>query len=371
MAKAVRIHEPGGPEKLIYEDVEVGTPGEGEVRIRHTAIGLNFIDVYHRTGLYPLELPSAIGMEAAGIVEEIGDGVSEVSVGDRVAYAGMPIGSYASERVMPAAMLVVLADEINDETAAAMMLQGMTAQYLIRGTYRVQKGETILLHAAAGGVGLILSQWAAALGVTVIGTVGSEEKAALAREHGCAHTILYNEENFTERVREITNGEGVPVVYDSIGKDTFEGSLDCLRPRGMMVSFGNASGPVAPFEPAILAQKGSLYFTRPTLMTYTATRDELLASANDLFDVVANGDVKININQRYPLSEAAQAHRDLEARKTTGSTILLPECMIWQIQLKKRRQYYGRTGRVAHAFPPCRKTAGRRILKLVTSLSRP
>ena len=326
MSKAILIHEHGGPEKLTYGDIDVADPGVGEALVRHTAIGLNFIDVYHRTGLYPVSgFPAVIGMEGAGVVEAIGDGVSDVSIGDRVAYAGMPIGAYATSRVMPAAMLVKLPDTISDEQAGAMMLQGMTAQYLIRSTYRIKAGETILLHAAAGGVGLILSQWAKSLGVSVIGTVGSEEKAALARAHGVEHTILYNDENFTERVREITNGKGVPVVYDSIGKDTFEGSLDCLSPRGFMVTFGNASGPVPPFEPAILSQKGSLYITRPTLMAYTATREDLLASANDLFDVVASGAVKININQRYPLAEAGQAHRDLEARKTTGSTILLPE----------------------------------------------
>lgn len=326
MIKTVRIHEHGGPEMLVYEELAIGKPGTGQVRIRQSAIGLNFIDVYHRTGLYPVpQLPCTLGMEGAGVVESVGDEVSEIQVGDRVAYAGMPVGAYASERVMHASMLVKLPDTISEEQAAAMMLQGMTAQYLIRSTYRVKRGETILLHAAAGGVGLILCQWAKALGVTVIGTVGSEEKAVLARAHGCEHTILYKDEKFAERVREITNGKGVPVVYDSIGKDTFEGSLDCLSPRGVMVSFGNASGPVPAFEPAILAQKGSLYLTRPLLMTYTATRQELLASAGELFDVVARGSVKIEINQRYLLSEAAQAHSDLEARKTTGSTVLIPE----------------------------------------------
>jgi NADPH2:quinone reductase len=326
MTKAVRIHEHGGPDVLVYEELAIGKPGKGQVRIRQTAIGLNFIDVYHRTGLYPVpQLPCTLGMEGAGVVEGVGDEVSEIQVGDRVAYADMPIGAYASERVMPASLLVKLPDTISEEQAAAMMLQGMTAQYLIRSTYRVKRGETILLHAAAGGVGLILCQWAKALGVTVIGTVGSEKKAALARAHGCEHTILYKNEKFAERVREITNGKGVPVVYDSIGKDTFEGSLDCLSPRGVMVSFGNASGPVPAIEPAILAQKGSLYLTRPLLMTYTATRQELLASAGELFDVVARGSVKIEINQRYLLSEAAQAHSDLEARNTTGSTVLIPE----------------------------------------------
>lgn len=326
MIKTVRIHEHGGPEMLVYEELAIGKPGTGQVRIRQLAIGLNFIDVYHRTGLYPVpQLPCTLGMEGAGVVESVGDEVSEIQVGDRVAYAGMPVGAYASERVMHASMLVKLPDTISEEQAAAMMLQGMTAQYLIRSTYRVKRGETILLHAAAGGVGLILCQWAKALGVTVIGTVGSEEKAVLARAHGCEHTILYKDEKFAERVREITNGKGVPVVYDSIGKDTFEGSLDCLSPRGVMVSFGSASGPVPAFEPAILAQKGSLYLTRPLLMTYTATRQELLASAGELFDAVARGSVKIEINQRYLLSEAAQAHSDLEARKTTGSTVLIPE----------------------------------------------
>lgn len=326
MTKAIRIHKHGGPDMLVYEELAIVKPGTGQVHIRQTAIGLNFIDVYHRTGLYPVpQLPFTPGMEGAGVVESVGDEVSEIQVGDRVAYAGMPVGAYASERVMPASMLVKLPDTISEEQAAAMMLQGMTAQYLIRSTYRVKEGETILLHAAAGGVGLILCQWAKALGVTVIGTVGSEEKAALARAHGCEHTILYKDEKFAERVREITNGKGVPVVYDSIGKDTFEGSLDCLSPRGVMVSFGNASGPVPAFEPGILAQKGSLYLTRPLLMTYTATRQELLASAGELFDVVARGSVKIEINQRYLLSEAAQAHSDLEARKTTGSTVMIPE----------------------------------------------
>lgn len=326
MTKTVRIHEHGGPDVLIYEELAIGKPGKGQARIRQSAIGLNFIDVYHRTGLYPVpQLPCTLGVEGAGVVESVGDEVSEIQVGDRVAYAGMPVGAYASERVMPASMLVKLPDTISEEQAAAMMLQGMTAQYLIRSTYKVKRGETILLHAAAGGVGLILCQWAKALGVTVIGTVGSAEKAVLARAHGCEHTILYKDEKFAERVREITNGKGVPVVYDSIGKDTFEGSLDCLSPRGVMVSFGNASGPVPAFEPAILAQKGSLYLTRPLLMTYTATRQELLASAGELFDAVARGSVKIEINQRYLLSEAARAHSDLEARQTSGSTVLIPE----------------------------------------------
>lgn len=325
MAKAIRIHEHGGPEVFHWEDVSVDPPGPGEARLKQTAIGLNFIDVYHRTGLYPLgDLPAIPGMEGAGIIEAVGDNVSEFTVGDRVAYASPPPGAYAEERLIPADRLVRLPDNIDDRQAAGMMLQGMTVQYLLRSTYRVQEGETILFHAAAGGVGLIACQWAKHLGATVIGTVGSEEKAELARAHGCDHTILYREEDVVERVMELTGGKGVPVVYDSVGKETFEASLDCLRPRGLLVSFGNASGPVPSFEPGILAQKGSLYLTRPTLMTYTAERNELVASAEELFDVVEGGAVKIEINQVYPLSEAARAHEDLESRKTTGSTVLLP-----------------------------------------------
>ena len=325
MTKAIRIHETGGAEVLRYEDVEVGRPGPGEVRLTQSAIGLNFIDIYLRSGLYPLpSLPSVIGLEAAGTVEEVGAGVSDFAPGDRVAYASPPPGAYAEERLMPADRLVALPDEISDRQAAAMMLQGMTVEYLIRRTYRVEPGDTVLFHAAAGGVGLIACQWLNHLGVTVIGTVGSAEKAALAKAHGCHHTINYREEDFAARVKEITDGAGVPVVYDSIGKDTFEASLDCLRPRGVMVSYGNASGPVTAFNPGILAQKGSLYLTRPTLFTYTASRADLLATAEALFDVVRAGAVKIEINQTYPLAEAAQAQRDLEARKTTGSTILLP-----------------------------------------------
>ncbi len=325
MPKAIRIHQHGGPEILRWEEVEVGDPGPGQVRIRHGAVGLNYIDVYHRTGLYPLpSLPWTLGMEGAGRIEAVGDGVTEFKVGDRVAYASPPVGAYAEVRLMPADRVVALPHAIDDQTAAAMMLQGMTAQYLLRRTYRVQAGDAILFHAAAGGVGLMASQWARHLGATVIGTVGSDEKAELARAHGCHHVIVYSRENFTERVREITNGQGVAVVYDSVGKDTFMGSLDCLRPMGMMVSFGNASGPVAPFETGILAAKGSLFLTRPTLMTYTAKRADLVASAEELFDVVAKGMVKIEIHQTYPLAETAQAHRDLEARKTTGSTVLLP-----------------------------------------------
>jgi NADPH2:quinone reductase len=325
MTHAIRIHETGGPETLTWEEVEVGQPGPGEVRLEQTAVGLNFIDVYHRTGLYPLPgLPTVIGMEAAGRVEAVGEGVNELKPGDRVAYASPPLGAYAQARVIPADRLVKLPEEITDRQAAAMMLQGMTVQYLIRRTYRVGKGDTVLFHAAAGGVGLIACQWLKHLGATVIGTVGSEEKAALARDHGCDYAINYRSENFVEAVKEITGGTGVPVVYDSVGKDTFEGSLDCLAPLGMFVGFGNASGPVPPFNMGVLAQKGSLFLTRPTLMTYTAKREDLLASANDLFDVVLSGDVKIEVNQTYPLAEAAQAHRDLEARKTTGSTVLLP-----------------------------------------------
>ncbi len=325
MTHAIRIHQPGGPEALVWEEVEVGAPGPGEVRLAQTAVGLNYIDVYHRSGLYPVPaLPAAIGMEAAATVEAVGDGVAELAPGDRVAYASGPVGAYAEARLMPAGRVVKLPEAISDQQAAAMMLQGMTARYLIRRTYRVAAGETVLFHAAAGGVGLIACQWLKHLGATVIGTVGSEEKAALARAHGCDHTINYRSESFSERVRELTDGAGVPVVYDSVGKDTFEGSLDCLAPMGMMVSFGNASGPVPAFEPGILSAKGSLFLTRPSLIHYTAKREDLVASAEDLFEVVRSGAVKIEVNQTYPLAEAAQAHRDLEARKTTGSTILLP-----------------------------------------------
>jgi NADPH2:quinone reductase len=325
MVKAIRIHQPGGPEALVWEEVKVGAPGPGEVRLKQTAVGLNYIDVYHRTGLYPVpSLPSAIGLEAAGEVEALGEGVADLAVGDRVAYASPPVGAYAEARLMPADRLVKLPERIDDRQAAAMMLQGMTVQYLIRRTYRVQPGETVLFHAAAGGVGLIACQWLSRLGATVIGTVGSAEKAALARAHGCHHTINYREEDFVARVKEITDGAGVPVVYDSVGKDTFEGSLTCLRPFGLMVSFGNASGPVPPFELGRLAALGSLYITRPTLMTYTAQRADLENAAAELFDAVLTAAVKIEVNQTYPLAEAAQAHRDLEARKTTGSTILLP-----------------------------------------------
>jgi len=317
------IQQPGGPEEMRWEEVQIGAPGPGEVRLTQSAIGLNYIDCYHRSGLYPLEMPHGIGMEAAGTVEEVGGGVTELAVGDRVAYACPPPGAYAEVRNISADKVVKLPDSIDNETAAAMMLQGMTVQYLIRSTFRVQAGQTVLFHAAAGGVGLIACQWLKQLGVTVIGTVGSPEKAELAKAHGCDHTILYREESFVDRVLELTDGVGVPVVYDSVGSDTYPGSLDCLEPRGMFVSFGNASGPITNFDPGLLAAKGSLFFTRPTLMTYTASRDDLVASANDLFEAVQKG-VKIEIHQRYALQDAAQAHRDLEARKTTGSTIFLP-----------------------------------------------
>jgi NADPH2:quinone reductase len=325
MPHAIRFHEAGGPEVLRWEEVEVGAPASGQVRLRQTAVGLNFIDIYHRTGLYPVPgFPSGIGLEAAGVVEAVGPDVAELRPGDRVAYASPPIGAYAEVRLMPADRLVKLPDDIDDRTAAAMMLQGMTAQYLLRRTHRVAPGETILVHAAAGGVGLILCQWAKHLGATVIGTVGSEEKAAVARAHGCDHPILYRTENVVDRVREITGGAGVPVVYDGVGKDTFASSLDCLAPLGLMVTFGNSSGPVPPVDVSVLSAKGSLFLTRPTLFTYTAKRADLLASATDLFDVVRRGAVRIAVNQTYPLREAAQAHRDLEARRTTGSTVLLP-----------------------------------------------
>lgn len=324
MAKAIRIHTVGGPEVMEYVDVEVGEPGPGEARVRQAACGLNYIDVYFRTGAYPQPLPAGLGMEGAGIVEAVGPGVTHVKPGDRVAYAGRPTGAYAQARVMPAAILVKLPEAIDLETGAAMMLQGLTVQYLFRRTFALQGGETILFHAAAGGVGLIACQWARALGINMIGTVGSDEKAALAKAHGCTHAINYNTENFVERVKEITGGKGVPVVYDSIGKDTFMGSLDCLSPLGMMVSFGSASGPVPPFGLNELASRGSLFVTRPTLFTYTAKREDLENMAAELFNMVLGNKIKIEVNQRYALKDAAQAHRDLEARKTTGSTILLP-----------------------------------------------
>ena len=321
MTHAIRVHQPGGPEQMRWEEVEVGEPGPGEVRIRQTAAGLNFIDVYHRTGLYPQPLPFSPGTEGAGVIEAIGPHVQSWQIGDRVAYAG-PIGGYAEERLIAADRLVRLPDDISDEQAAAMMLQGMTVDMLINRVRPLQKDETILVHAAAGGVGLILSQWASAIGATVIGTVSTEEKAELARANGCDHPILYKSQDFVEQVRELTGGSGVPVVYDSVGKDTFLRSLDCLSPRGMMVSFGQSSGAIEPFSPGILAQKGSLFLTRPTLFTYIADRRELEQSAAALFDMVRNGKVRIDIGQRFPLSEAAEAHRALEGRQTTGSTVL-------------------------------------------------
>jgi NADPH2:quinone reductase len=325
MAHAIRMHEPGGPEVLRWEEVEVNDPGPGEVRLRHRAVGLNYIDVYHRTGVYPVpSLPWIIGMEGAGEVLAVGGNVADIRPGDRVAYAGMPPGAYATERLMPAHRLVRLPDQISDTQAAAMMLQGMTAQYLLRRTYRVQPGDTILFHAAAGGVGLIACQWAKKLGATVIGTVGSPEKAALARAHGCDHTILYREEDFVARVRELTDNRGVQAVYDSIGDTTFMKSLDCLQPMGMMIYFGQSSGKAKPIDPGVLGTKGSLFLTRPSLMAYTAKREDLLASAAELFEAVISGAVRIEINQNYPLREAAQAHRDLEERRTTGSSVLVP-----------------------------------------------
>ena len=324
MNHAIRLHEPGGPEKLVWEEVPLPTPKPGEVLLRHAAVGLNFIDVYFRTGLYKApSLPAVIGMEAAGTVEAVGDGVEDLKPGDRVAYAMGPIGAYSEARTIRADALVKLPDDIPSETAAAMMLQGLTAQYLLRRTYKVQAGETILVHAAAGGVGLILVQWAKALGATVIGTVGTEAKAELARSHGCDHVVLQGED-LPARVSDITRGARLPVVYDSVGRDTFAASLDCLAPFGLLVSYGSASGPVAVADVGILAAKGSLFLTRPTLATHTAKRTDLLAMADDLFAVVRSGKVKIEINQKFALRDAAQAHIALEGRKTTGSTILLP-----------------------------------------------
>jgi NADPH2:quinone reductase len=324
MAKAIRITRTGGPEVLEYVDVEVGEPGPGEARVRQHAIGLNFIDVYFRTGLYPMPLPAGLGQEGAGVVEAVGEGVTHVQPGDRVAYAGGPNGAYSELRTMPADVLVKLPAAIDFETGAAMMLQGLTVQYLFNGTYQVKPGQTILFHAAAGGVGLIACQWARALGVNLIGTVGSKEKAELAKAAGAAHVINYNDEDIVARVLEITNGAKVPVVYDSVGKDTFTRSLDCLQPRGLMVSFGNSSGAVPPFSLGELASRGSLYITRPSLGAYVGTRPEREARAADLFRMVESGKVKIDIRQRFPLADAAQAHIALEARRTTGSTILLP-----------------------------------------------
>lgn len=323
MPHVIRIHQNGGPEQMKWEEAAVADPGPGEVRVRNTAVGLNYIDTYHRSGLYPLPLPLVLGSEGAGVVEAVGPRVREFKVGDHVAYA-QPIGAYAEVLIRPVARLVKIPAGIKDETAAAMMLKGMTAWYLCRRTYRVKKGDTIVVHAAAGGVGQILCQWARHLGATVIGTVGSDEKVPLAKKVGCKHVVVMSRENLPERVKALTKGKGVPVVYDGVGKDTFMASLDCLSPLGLMVSFGNASGAVAPVNIGILAQKGSLFLTRPTLVNYTSAREDLLTAARELFAVVKKGAVKITINQRYPLREAAQAHRDLESRKTTGSTVLLP-----------------------------------------------
>ena len=321
MTHAIRIHQPGGPEALKWEEVEVGEPGPGQARIRQAAAGLNFIDVYHRTGLYKQPLPFTPGVEGAGTVESVGPDVEYLKAGDRVAYAG-PIGGYAEERLVPADRLVKLPDDISFDQAAAIMLQGMTARMLLRAVFPVQQGDTILIHAAAGGVGLVMCQWASALGATVIGTVSNEEKAELARVHGCDHPILYTHQDFVAEVKKLTAGEMLPVVYDSVGRTTFAKSLDCLKKRGLMVLFGNSSGPVQPFAPGVLAQKGSLFLTRPTLFDYIATRQELEQAAADLFDVVASGKVKVEVKQRFPLKDAAEAHRALEARQTTGSTIL-------------------------------------------------
>ena len=324
MSQAIRFHQHGGPEVLQLEDVATGQPGPGEVLLRHSAIGINFIDTYQRGGLYPVSLPSGLGSEAAGTVLAVGEGVSHVAVGDRVAYAGGPLGAYSSERLIPAAVLVKLPDHISDEVAACVMLQGMTVEYLIRRTFAVQPGMTVLWHAAAGGVGQIAVQWLHALGVNVIGTVGSAAKGELARQLGCQHVINYNQEDVVARVREITGGQGVPVVYDSVGKSTFEMSLNSLAPRGTFVSFGNASGAVPAFEPLLLSQKGSLFFTRPKLGDYVASRSELEASAQALFARIGDGSIKVTPSARYALADAAQAHRDLESRRTTGSLILLP-----------------------------------------------
>ncbi len=324
MSNAICIHQTGGPEVMQWESVSVGDPAGGEARVRHTAVGLNYIDTYHRSGLYKLPLPSGIGLEAAGVVEAVGAGVSDIRVGDRVAYCGGPPGAYAEVRVMPADKLVKIPEGVADRVAATLMLKGLTVEYLFRQTFPLKGGETILFHAAAGGVGLIACQWARALGVTMIGTVGSDEKAALAKANGCTHTIVYSRENFVERVKEITGGKGVPVVYDSIGKDTFPASLDCLRPRGLFVTFGNSSGPIAAFDVGLLGQKGALYATRPSLAFYAGARPELLRMADEMFALVKAGKIVSEARQTYPLKDAAQAHRDLVSRKTTGATLLLP-----------------------------------------------
>ena len=323
MPKAIRYHQQGGPEVLQLDEVAVGEPGPGQVRIRHTAIGVNFVDTYQRSGLYPMQLPQVAGNEGAGVVEAVGANVSELKKGDRVAYTGLP-GSYCESRVVPADRMVKLPQGISDEQAASMMLKGLTVHYLIHSTYPVKKGDTVLWHAAAGGVGLIACQWLKALGVTIIATAGSDDKTALAKAHGATHVINYRKEKFVERVKALTDGKGVPVVYDGVGKDTWEGSLDCLRPRGYLVSFGNASGAVTSFNPGMLAGKGSLFLTRPTLGHHIATRAELVERATALFDIVSSGKVKIETTARYKLADAQQAHRDLEGRKTTGSVVLLP-----------------------------------------------
>jgi NADPH2:quinone reductase len=328
MTHVVRMQETGGPEVLAparaWQAIELPPPGPGEVQVRHAAVGVNFIDTYHRTGLYPIKLPAVLGSEAAGVVDAVGEGVTTFAKGDRVAYGTGPMGAYAEARNMPAAHVVALPAGVDDRTAAAAMLKGMTAQYLLRRTYAVQKGDTILVHAAAGGVGLIVCQWAKHLGATIIGTVGSEEKAVLARAHGCDHVVFYRTEDVPARVREITNGAGVPVVYDSVGKDTFALSLECLRPRGMLVTFGQSSGAIAPFDPRLLMQKGSLYLTRPTLGDYVRARADLEATAGELFDMIVKGVVTVRVDQTFALRDAEAAHRALEARQTTGSTILLP-----------------------------------------------
>ena len=324
MPNAIRIHQTGGPEVMQWESVVVGEPATGEARVRHTAVGLNYIDTYHRSGLYKLPLPSGIGLEAAGVVEAVGAGVADIKTGDHVAYCGGPPGSYSEVRVMPADKLVRIPDGVSDRSAATLMLKGLTVQYLFRQTFPLQGGETILFHAAAGGVGLIACQWARALGVTMIGTVGSDEKAALAKANGCTHTIVYTRENFVQRVKELTGGKGVPVVYDSIGKDTFPASLDCLKPRGLFVSFGSSSGPIAAFDLGLLVQKGALFATRPSLAFYAGTRPDLLRMADEMFGLVKAGKIVSDARQTYALKDAAQAHRDLESRKTTGATLLMP-----------------------------------------------
>jgi NADPH2:quinone reductase len=324
MTRAIRIHKNGGPEVLQFEDVQLAAPARGEARVRHTVVGVNYIDTYHRGGLYPLPMPSGLGSEAAGVVEAVGPGVDYLKPGDRVAYCMGGVGAYSESRVIAADRLVPLPDDISDRDAAALMLKGLTVQYLFRQTFPLKGGETILFHAAAGGVGLIACQWAKALGVTLIGTTSSDAKAQAAKQAGAAHVIVYTRENFVDRVKELTGGKGVPVVYDGVGKDTFAGSLDCLQPRGMFVSFGNASGPVAAFNLGILAQKGSLYATRPTLATYSATREALLAMSNEMFALVRAGRLKADVRQEFPLAQAADAHRALESRQTTGATLLIP-----------------------------------------------